>query len=115
MDMGWMVPVGVVGAVSIRQAFVTWVRAKHGYPLESRRSRKFPHYARYPGESGSELEADRKIMLLENENEKLTGQVSRLEERLRACSNGSQPIPPPAPRARSTRCATPEGDATCTH
>jgi hypothetical protein len=51
----------------------SWIRAKHGYPLE--------------GEWGGEVtkqdpEADRKIELLATENEKLHGQVSRLEERI---------------------------------
>jgi hypothetical protein len=80
MDMGWMVPVGVVGAISARHAFTTWVKAKHGYPIEddNRRSRR-----RWRGATGAEdIEAERKIMLLSNENDKLTGQVSRLEERI---------------------------------
>jgi hypothetical protein len=79
MDMGWMVPVGVVGAISARHAFTTWVKAKHGYPIEDegRRSRR-----RTRGTAGEDIEAERKIMLLSNENDKLTGQVSRLEERI---------------------------------
>ena len=81
MDMGWMVPVGVVGAVSARHAFTVWVKAKHGYPLDddkgrSRRSR------RGMTSGGDDIEAERKIMLLTNENDKLTGQVGRLEERI---------------------------------
>ncbi|MEA1082724.1 hypothetical protein ACLBWH_04175 [Sphingomonas sp. M6A6_1c] len=77
--MGWMVPVGVVGAISARHAFTTWVKAKHGYPIEDegRRSRR-----RTRGTAGEDIEAERKIMLLSNENDKLTGQVSRLEERI---------------------------------
>jgi hypothetical protein len=51
----------------------SWIRAKHGYPLE--------------GEWGGtvtkqEPEAARKIELLTSENDKLHGQVSRLEERI---------------------------------
>jgi hypothetical protein len=51
----------------------SWIRAKHGYPLE--------------GEWGGtvtkqEPEANRKIELLTSENDKLHGQVSRLEERI---------------------------------
>ncbi|MGR6328190.1 hypothetical protein ACU5AX_03905 [Sphingomonas sp. XXL09] len=78
--MGWMVPVGVVGAISARHAFTTWVKAKHGYPIdeEGRRSRRRGRYA----EATGDIEAERKIMLLTNENDKLTGQVSRLEERI---------------------------------
>jgi hypothetical protein len=70
MDMGWMVPVGVVGAISARHAFTTWVKAKHGYPIEDegRRSRR-----RMRGTAGEDIEAERKIMLLSNENDKLTG------------------------------------------
>ena len=51
----------------------SWIRAKHGYPLE--------------GEWGGtvtkqEPEANRKIELLTSQNDKLHGQVSRLEERI---------------------------------
>ncbi len=51
----------------------SWIRAKHGYPLE--------------GEWGGTVtkeapEANRKIELLTSENDKLHGQMSRLEERI---------------------------------
>jgi hypothetical protein len=51
----------------------SWIRAKHGYPVE--------------GEWGgtvakSDPQADRKIELLSSENERLTGQVDRLQERI---------------------------------
>lgn len=51
----------------------SWIRAKHGYPLE--------------GEWGgtvkkSDPQGDRKIELLSNENERLTGQIDRLQERI---------------------------------
>jgi hypothetical protein len=51
----------------------SWIRAKHGYPVE--------------GEWGgtvakSDPLADRKIELLSSENERLTGQVDRLQERI---------------------------------
>ena len=51
----------------------SWIRAKHGYPLE--------------GEWGGTVtkeapEANRKIELLTSENDKLHGQVGRLEERI---------------------------------
>ena len=78
MDMGWIIPVGIVSAVSASHAFRTWVRAKHGYPLES------DHGGRRYGRSyrGEGPNAEHKITLLSNENERLTGQVSRLEERI---------------------------------
>jgi len=86
MDMGWMVPVGVVSALSAKAAFTTWVRAKHGYPLEDENSRRSRwarrHRDRHDARRDDALEPERKIMLLTNENERLTGQVSRLEERI---------------------------------
>ena len=79
MDMSWMVPVGIVGVVMARGAFTTWVRAKHGYPLEDERRR-----LRHRGLShrNDAVEEGRKVELLTNENERLNGQVSRLEERI---------------------------------
>ena len=77
-NMGWLVPVLIVSAVMATRAFQTWVRAKHGYPLEdSNRT-----HARRAMGVGGDLEADRKIQLLSTENDRLTGQVSRLEERI---------------------------------
>jgi len=74
-DLTWLVPVLVVAAVMASRAFQTWVRAKHGYPMEeSRRGRR--------GTPDSDLEAERKITLLSSENERLTGQMSRLEDRI---------------------------------
>ena len=76
-DLSFLVPIGIVGAIMARGAFTTWVRAKHGYPLvdqDARRGRR--------GDRAEGPDADRKIDLLSNENERLTGQVSRLEERI---------------------------------
>jgi hypothetical protein len=40
-ELSWLVPVLIVAAVMASKAFQTWVRAKHGYPMEeSRRSRR---------------------------------------------------------------------------
>ncbi|WOK37045.1 hypothetical protein [Sphingomonas sp. C3-2] len=51
----------------------TWIRAKHGYPIENEWGgtvdRKDP-------------DADRKIQLLSSENEHLKAQLLRLEERI---------------------------------
>jgi hypothetical protein len=51
----------------------SWIRAKHGYPVE--------------GEWGGTTSKDdpkaaRQIELLSNENEQLTGKVTRLEDRI---------------------------------
>ena len=87
MDMGWMVPVGVVAAISARGAFTTWVRAKHGYPIDDgtnrarrRNRRTAPHFV--DSDVDSDVDSERRVELLTNENERLTGQVSRLEERI---------------------------------
>jgi len=52
-----------------------WIRMKHGYAPVDKRGRSF-------GEAHGGPDAQRKIELLANENERLTGQVSRLEERI---------------------------------
>ena len=51
----------------------SWIRARHGYPLEDEWSGK--------SHKGSP-DAERRIELLSNENESLKGQIGRLEERL---------------------------------
>lgn len=51
----------------------SWIRARHGYPLENEWSGTAKR---------DDPEAERKIELLTNENERLTGQIGRLEERL---------------------------------
>jgi hypothetical protein len=56
------------------------IRAKHGLPLEDRNHRR--NRGRYTNDS-DDIEAQRKIELLSSENERLTGQIGRLEERLR--------------------------------
>ena len=50
-----------------------WIRAKHGYALENEWKGMTPK---------TDPDAERKIGLLSSENERLTGQISRLEERI---------------------------------
>jgi len=57
--MGWVVP--------------TWIRARHGYPLTDDGGKTVAR---------SDPDAERKISLLSSENDRLTGQISRLEERI---------------------------------
>ena len=74
--MSWNGPEFVLSIIAISTigwVVTSWIRARHGYPVE--------------GEWGgtvskSDLQADRKIELLANENERLTGQIDRLQERL---------------------------------
>ncbi|HEV2598692.1 hypothetical protein [Sphingopyxis sp.] len=53
--------------------FTTWIRAKHGYPVENEWGGTVHR---------SDPDADRKIALLTDDNAKLADQVSRLEERI---------------------------------
>lgn len=74
--MSFQGPAFIIAIIFMSMAgwvITSWIRAKHGYPLE--------------GEWGGTVnkaapEADRKIALLSSENEKLVGQISRLEERI---------------------------------
>lgn len=64
---------GIILISTIGWIVTSWIRAKHGYPLE--------------GEWGGTVKkadalADRKIELLSSENERLTGQIDRLQERI---------------------------------
>ena len=53
--------------------FTTWIRAKHGYPVENEWGGTVHR---------TDPDADRKIALLTDDNAKLEGQVSRLDERI---------------------------------
>ena len=74
MQWSWLIPVLICASIAISAMFTTWVRAKHGYPIEDDDG-KLVHKA-------GTLEDSRKVALLEAENNKLHGQVSRLEERI---------------------------------
>ncbi len=76
-QLALLIPITAIVIGPISWIANNWLRAKHGYPMEDYKSRK------RRGASGEPtLEAERKIMLLTNENDKLTGQVGRLEERI---------------------------------
>ncbi|MEQ8309397.1 MAG: hypothetical protein RIA72_01720 [Sphingopyxis sp.] len=53
--------------------FTTWIRAKHGYPVENEWGGTVHR---------TDADADRKIALLTDDNAKLAGQIARLEERI---------------------------------
>lgn len=74
--MDWGSPSFVVALVMISTIgwlISTWIRAKHGYPIENE----------WSGTSQrEEIGAGRKIELLTTENSDLKGKVLRLEERI---------------------------------
>ena len=71
----------IVAVVMLAGLVKTWIRAKHGLPLSDREERR----ARRRGLAapGPDPAAERKVALLSDENERLTGRIGRLEERLR--------------------------------
>ncbi len=78
--MSWGGPGFVITIIALSMGawvITTWIRAKHGYPLDDDWS-GFSSAKSHKGEP----DAERKVTLLTNENERLTGQVSRLEERI---------------------------------
>jgi len=85
--MQWGSPVFVLTIIAMSYGawmITSWIRAKHGYPLE--------------GEWGGAItkadpEADRKIALLTSENDRLHGQVGRLEERIAVLERIATDVP----------------------
>lgn len=74
MDFGGPALVAVIIVAStVGWMFTSWVRAKHGYPIENEWGGMTER---------ADPQAERKIELLTSENEKLHGQVGRLEERI---------------------------------
>lgn len=74
--MSWSGPGFVIAIIAISTLgwlVSTWIRAKHGYPIENEWSGMT---------NKADPAADRKIELLTSENERLTGQIGRLEERI---------------------------------
>ena len=70
-DLWLLIPIAAITVGPLTWAFTTWVRAKHGYPLDSD-----------DGENTGILPVSRQTELLSAENERLTQKISRLEERL---------------------------------
>lgn len=63
----------IVGMSTTGWLINNWIRARHGYALENEWKGMTPK---------GNPDTDRKIELLSAENERLTGQISRLEERI---------------------------------
>ncbi|WP_448503102.1 hypothetical protein [Sphingomonas sp.] len=69
-------PVFVISIIALSMIgwiATTWIRARHGYPVEN----EWTGMAEMP-----RLDDDRRVTLLTQENERLNGQVTRLEERI---------------------------------
>lgn len=66
--------IAIIAISTLGWVLTSWIRARHGYPIENEWSG-----VAHKGESP---DAARKIELLTSENERLTGQIGRLEERL---------------------------------
>jgi len=65
--------IAIVFISTMGWVLTSWIRARHGYPLENE----------WSGTSSQvDPAAERKIELLTNENDRLTGQIGRLEERI---------------------------------
>jgi hypothetical protein len=74
--MDWGGPGFVVAIIAISTfgwVMSSWIRARHGYPIENEWSGTV---------NKSDPNAERKFELLSAENERLTGKISRLEERI---------------------------------
>jgi hypothetical protein len=75
--MNWGGPGFVLAIIAISTAgwvINNWIRARHGYAPSDDWGKAVPR---------DDTDATRKIELLSSENERLTGQIGRLEERLR--------------------------------
>ena len=74
--MDWGGPTFIVAIIAISTfgwVMSSWIRAKHGYPIENE----------WSGMSAkSDPDAERKFELLATENDRLNGKISRLEERI---------------------------------
>ncbi len=73
--MDWGKPLFVIAIIAISTAgwvINNWIRARHGYAPSDDWGRTMKR----------EPNAERQVELLSSENERLTGQVSRLEERI---------------------------------
>ena len=74
--MSWSGPgfvLAIIAISTIGWVITTAIRARHGYPLENE----------WGGSAArSDPEAERKVQLLEQQNDALHGKIGRLEERI---------------------------------
>jgi len=72
-NLGILIPITAVAMSPLAWVATTWIRARHGYPLEDDKGNSI---------SRGDPDARRTVELLTNENERQAGQISRLEERI---------------------------------
>ena len=72
-NVAMLIPLTAIAMSPVAWVATTWIRAKHGYPLEDEKGTPITR---------SDPDAKRSIELLTNENERQAGQISRLEERI---------------------------------
>ncbi len=85
--MQWGGPAFVLAIIAMSYGawmITSWIRAKHGYPLDDEWGGAV---------TKADPEADRKIALLTSENDKLHGQVMRLEERIAVLERIATDVP----------------------
>lgn len=68
--------IAIVALLTVGWLVNNWIRAKHGYPLQDEWGGKTALT------DGDYPEAERKIMLLSNDNEALNSKIGHLEERV---------------------------------
>lgn len=73
MNNGQFFVLAIIGMSTFSWVVTTWIRARHGYPITDDCGSNVGK-----GDPG----AERKIGLLSAENDRLIGQISRLEERI---------------------------------
>jgi hypothetical protein len=73
-DVALLIPIAAITIGPVAWVVNNWVRARHGYPIETKKGQLVSR--------DGDLSLGRQTDLLKAENEKLHGQVSRLEERL---------------------------------
>lgn len=73
-DLALLIPIAAVTVGPIGWVANTWIRARHGYPLEGKKGALVAR--------SGDLTDDRRLALLTDENERLNGKVERLEDRL---------------------------------
>ena len=74
--MSWGGPTFVIAIIALSIGgwmFTTWIRAKHGYPVENEWGGTVHR---------TDADADRKIALLTDDNAKLADKIGRLEDRI---------------------------------